>query len=369
VTGDPAPPLTVAHALLAAAQAQLGLPALGLGVAATWPPLSPLPMGSAAHIGAVIESDHGPRPAAVGVPAEMRSVALPWEDAQMVALSNLPEAVTRPGALAAAVATGGESLRVMYHHLNASPHPLLFAVTLHNQSPGTDRVWLAWASAAASSPLDAGHLAMRDFAGQHVRGAGAIVDLPAGRSLGLDETIVPPGHVLSGVAQVRLLMGAQVCVTVQAGPPPDASLPAPCEGPPADMLPGALPLQAVDVADGRHGFVSIGREPVPYGIAHRYVVHVVNPAHAPAAAVVILHADAGPARAALEIDGRLIDTPVALPGDPVPVARIPLSPCADRRIPLAVMPEAGSSYPVTLEISSEAPSSAVQDCQPAAGMP
>jgi hypothetical protein len=102
VTGDPAPPLTVAHALLAAAQAQLGLPALGLGVAATWPPLSPLPMGSAAHIGAVIESDDGPRPADVGIPAEMRSVALPWEDAQIAALSNLPEAVTRPCALAAA---------------------------------------------------------------------------------------------------------------------------------------------------------------------------------------------------------------------------------------------------------------------------
>jgi hypothetical protein len=38
------------------------------------------------------------------------------------------------------VVTSGESLRVVYHHLNASPHPSLLAVTLHNQSACTDRV-------------------------------------------------------------------------------------------------------------------------------------------------------------------------------------------------------------------------------------
>jgi hypothetical protein len=43
-------------------------PALGLRVAAAWPPLSPIPMGSAIRIGAVIESDHGPAPLPRGFP-------------------------------------------------------------------------------------------------------------------------------------------------------------------------------------------------------------------------------------------------------------------------------------------------------------
>src|SRR5579875_2623085 len=80
---------------------------------------------------------------------------------------------------------------------------------------------MAWGSAVAPSPLDAGHRAMRDFAAQHMPGAGAVADLPAGRSLGPEEAVVQPGHILSGVAQIRLLMSTQACVTVQADLRPD----------------------------------------------------------------------------------------------------------------------------------------------------
>jgi hypothetical protein len=350
VTGDPAPPAAISHGAALAAQALFRVPALR--VDASWPGLGPLGPGRSIHVGLVLGLDEtGGAPRAIGIPADVSNIALPWEDASIVALSNAPEDVRRPGTLWAGPLRH-DGLRLLYHHLNASPRPLSFLVSIENTSASADRLWVSWDSAEARSPLDAGHRAAAGFLGQYLRHAGAVVDVPPGVSVTVDVLRAPPGGVASGIAQARLIEGDEAWMVVSAGAPGGDAWSARQDGAPAGaaLRPATVTRMAQYTVGGRHIFLPIGDGPRPYGVLYAYLLRVANPFERPASVPVVAHADAGPARIAVAIGGAAIDTPALRPHDPVEIGRIPLAARATREVTVDALPEGGSNYPVLLEV-------------------
>ncbi|MFQ5811172.1 MAG: hypothetical protein ACE5JM_16260, partial [Armatimonadota bacterium] len=199
---------------------------------------------------------------------------------------------------------------------------------------------------------------------------GYVVQMPAGRRAEIQSQMLGSGDVASGLARLTNLSSAAVKVTVSADGdgatwgyfplvPPEVR--AAVSGEDCFFLPDKR-ITASYTVGGAWLFVDIGREAVVnrrgtrlhgnYGVRYEIKVQMQNPGAESARAEIAIRAGGGAAWGAFSIDGDTIEPPLLAPGQEFVLKTMTLPAGVSRTIGVRTMPEAASSYPVTLIIRS-----------------
>lgn len=376
VTGGPATLDTLRLAITTAARLALGVqPSSLVRLAQTQPPLVPLDASADETVVAGLTVQ------APGMPPALRlarfaltNTIIPWNDAEILLVSNSPETIPFGKILYTGALSSAQTVRLLFHHQNGSKSQHMFiAVTLSN--PGREPVSM-WVQGAVGGPsqeeVTPGHDAARVFLDEYAHHAGFLVRLPGNSTVPLYVEDLPPLAVTSGIAQFSLLDGDRVNVQVVARlasePDPSVMSFAPdfdrvhqrgafirpqigrtmrytVGGPPAIMVLAADPDL---LHEGQTGAPLQGN----YGVVYRFDVDVSNPTAASAVAQLVLHADGGQARGTFVIGDQIVESQLVQPNAPQTVTSFPLRPQTRRMIRILTVPESGSNYPVRLTLGA-----------------
>jgi len=374
VSGDPAPISVLRRAIrIAAHSAFPELQDAEIALAATRPTLTALPSGRSMHVRADLAvMTPGTGTIVWVVSVTLVNVTVPWHDAQQLFVSDSPETVDTDGILYSGIIRGGRAARILYHHQNAkATRDMWLSLGLTNTSPDPVQVCIFGATGGpAADELFAGHFAARGFLEQYQARAGIVVNVPPAGFVPILATKVPPDQVASGLAQIAVLRGSGVQVQLEAqfpriGEPPVFSRVLPMDtqhqrgvfgaplvqrnlsytvaGPVAQLWLGA---DQDLLRDEMNGAPLQGN----YGVVYSFDVRLTNPGPDPRVVALIVHANGGPAAAAIVVNGTLEDLAMVQPDAPQPAAtlRIPAASSVDAHI--STMSEAGSYYPLLMTV-------------------
>ncbi|MBC7286998.1 MAG: hypothetical protein H5T86_02930 [Armatimonadetes bacterium] len=284
-----------------------------------------------------------------------------------VLVSNDPEKVVASRVLMRDNLSTGESVRVLWHHVNASPRPLWFGLRLYNLGPTPAEVFLSDSVAGpVTDELYAGHVACREYLLALRRGAGVVLQMTPRCRVEVAARRARRGAIVSGMASIALLSGSRVVVELAAhsDEPSTGSLaltrddhltkltPFRFEGqitqqyeysPPAPWL--FIPLGKIPRRN-HHGRLLHGN----YGVLYRIDLTLRNPGAEPAELQLAMRPSGGAARAVLLVDDSLVETGVLLPGSEQVLASWNMPAAGEQRVRLSAIPQAGSNYPVHLII-------------------
>ena len=376
VTGNPAPVETLRLAIITAARAQvLGAPGGQVSLAETTPPLQPLPAASEIALRAVVQVQAGgAEPVTRAVSVHIRNEMLPWTDAQALLISNSPETLAFGKVLLNGAVSGGEPVRLLYHHANGSPtRRMTIAVNLSNPERDPIKLWvIGGAGNSGAGELAVGHLAARAFLDQYWHRAGFTVQIPGNTTLPLFLHALAPGAIASGIAQFTLLAGDRLNLQVVARleseiDPPTLSY-APdfdrvhqrgvfeppqlvrpqaytVDGPPATMAVG----DSGDAIHERQTGIGLDGN---YGVVYTFPIEVRNPRTLPSILGVVIHALRGEASGTVLVDGRIFDIPRLWHGERRLLTTVHLAPGEQRTLVVSTMPESGGYYPVDLTLGT-----------------
>ncbi len=286
-------------------------------------------------------------------------------DATVLMVSNRPERLPATGLWYEGRVPEGHPARLLYHHVNATPEIAELAVELVNSSAAPLRVQIVEGSGGPSSDeIFAGHKAARDFLERRADDVGYLISLPNGCAYTASASLLKPGQVISGLAEVRVLDAGELRVRVRLRPPsPDIVMPV--VPTPVERLSTwvfSQPQKGLDVTyrvgqqwafatigDGQ-ALSATGRESLDgdYGVFYDISFTVENPTDHPADIELVFMPGGGLARGTAIIDGRLCETGLLRYGETQRLHALNLAPGARQVVRVRIMPEAGSNYPVKL---------------------
>jgi hypothetical protein len=285
-----------------------------------------------------------------------------------------PEHVAAEGATMRASVDLNFPCRVYYYHQNkGDARRFLFMLT----SSEPARVQIVDSIAGPSQDvLSVGHAGSLNFLLGKLANQGTIIDLEPGVPYVLHETAARDNDVVNGIADVRVLAGTRIKLTV-AALATDTGVPAALAG---ARLPGdghhrygTFSLDAYGTyrldfqAGGADAAVTYGdREPtapnvVPgdpgrdigdYGIIQRITLRAANPAAEPADVTLFEQPHGGPVRSSFIVDGATIELGCARVPQRYRIASYTLAPNETRTIEVLTMTDGGSSYPLTVGLTS-----------------
>ena len=376
VTGGPATLDTLRLAITTAARLALGVQSSSLvRLGQTSPALVPLDASAAETViaGLTVQAPGMP-PAVRFARFALTNTIIPWNDAEILLVSNSPETIPFGKILYTGSLSAAQTVRLLFHHQNGSKSDHMFiTVTLSNPAREPISMWVQGAVGAPSQEeVTPGHDAARMFLDEYAHHAGFLVRLPGNSTVPLFVEDLPPLGITSGIAQFSLLEGdkvtAQVVARLASEPDPSVMSFAPdfdrvhqrgaflrpqigrtlsytAGGPPAMMV---LAANADLLHEGQTGALLQGN----YGVVYQFTVDVSNPTESPAAAQLVLHADGGQARGTFVIGDQIVESRLVQPNAPQPVATFPLRPQTRRTIRILTIPESGSNYPVRLTLGA-----------------
>lgn len=334
------------------------------------------------------EGGNGPpaEPVVLAVPARLQSpYALPVSrlvrttvlretvavrDPTVLLVSNRPEVVVANGVLFQDVVDGAHPTRLLYHHMNGSPHARILTVSLGNRSDRPARLLLLRGLAGPSpDPLYVGHVATLRFLRAVADGQGYVLELPPRSTYTFTAQGLAPRQLVSGILQLQLLEGEALEVAVHirspwllqgtvtsevnqpAYPHPRGTfqLTTVTVGPTVDVTRAAV---LVDLGtwgrprDLRTGEVLVG----DYGILYRLAPVLVNPQPRELSVDLTATAAGGPARGVFLIAGEVVELGVLRAGESQRLATWTLAGGETRAVEILTMPAAGSFYPVRLAL-------------------
>jgi hypothetical protein len=286
-------------------------------------------------------------------------------DAEVLMVSNRPERLPATGLWYEGRVPEGHPARLLYHHVNATPAAAELAVELVNASAAPMRVQIIESCGGPTSDeIFAGHKAARDFLERQADDVGYLVSLPSGCAYTASVSLLKPGQVISGLAEVRVLDAGELRVRVRLRPPtPDIMTPVVAT--PADRLSTWVfsePQKRFDltyrvgqqwafltVGDGQ-ALSATGRESLDgdYGVFYDVTFTAENPTTEAADVELAFVPGGGLARGTTIIDGRLCETGLLRYGESQRIHALNLAPGARQIVRVRIMPEAGSNYPVKL---------------------
>jgi len=302
----------------------------------------------------------------IGVNLISRPTALP----QSVLVSNEPERVTGPGTLLRERLAGGESCRLLWHHVNDTASvPLTFAVRVVNTGTQAAKVFILGDQAGPSTDeIHSGHVAMYDFWRMLLGSVGYVATVPPASAWQAYQCTTLPSRIVSGICQMTNLGPEALVIEVVAG-----------------SRASDMPLVAVDTnakhlsklsefrydvrqpaelfhqIGGAWSFLRIGMPssdpdivqlPGHYGVLYDITVQVDNAQQQPATFELAVVAAGGAGRGVYLIDGHLIDSGTMRPTQEKLLWRGPVAAGASRSLPVQTIPQAGSNYPVMLVVRS-----------------
>ncbi len=315
-------------------------------------------------------------PYAQTVAVSVVNLAQPHVDPKFLLVSDFPETITEDGTLFYADVNYDEPARLLYYHYADRGAPLRrVTVKVQNNGLVSSLIQLT-AGIAGPDPnvLAVGHASTLRFLKQEANDEGQIFEIPPHATLNVIEQLLPPVSLVSGLMAVRVVEGdgVRIAVVVQ-----DAS-DSPVE-PISDTLlssvvhhsrgvyevPDFSYDEAYTVGDDPT-VLHIGKLPLPnlvqgevlggdYGVKQSATVTLLNTGDADANVGMWLQPRGGRATATFIIDGDLVEMKATDPGRFALVRTFPVPAHGFRRVEIVTMPEGGSSYPVNVLFSSNAP--------------
>ena len=204
------------------------------------------------------------------------------------------------------------------------------------------------------------------------------MEVPPHTRVGLTVVRMAPGLTISGIAQLRLVVGKPPLVRVAADIPggdnslPVALQPFPTTWTPAEngrsytlsehVYPDPVKRIAANYRVGeRWQFINMGKKPIAsdggnrvlegnYGVFYDIELTLENPTARNANVQLVFDPTAGLAGAVFLIDGKYAEVPqINAPAEAI-LARYSMSPGTKRTVTVRTMPLAGSNYPATLVV-------------------
>lgn len=267
--------------------------------------------------------------------------------------------------------------RVYYYHQNKT-NPRRFALVLTAERPA--RVQIVDAVAGPSQDvMSVGHAGSLNFLLGRIVNQGTIVDLVAGTPYVVHDTAAADNDVVNGIADVRVISGSRVTLTV-AALPPGGAIEETLGGTrlPGDghnrygtfAIEGYGTYRAAYRVGGGDLTVTYGdREPtapnvVPddpgrdigdYGIIQHIVFTAANPTPSPATVYLFEQPHGGAVRSSFIVDGKTIELGCARLPQRYQIASYDLAPNESRTIDILTMTDGGSSYPLDVGLTATAP--------------
>lgn len=321
------------------------------------------------------------------VAVHITNLAQPNIAAKKLLVSDFPETIVENGTLFYADVNFDEPARLLYYHYaspGASPRRVL--VKAQNNSLDMSSIQLI-SGIAGPDPnvLAVGHDSTKRFLLREAAGEGRIFDVPPRATINVIDQPLPGGSLVSGLMQMRVVSGAGVRVAVVVQ---DADQ-TPIEPISDTLLSSAVkhsrgiyqvPQFEYDLAytvGGDPATMSIGKLPLPnlvqgevlggdYGVKQSAAVTLLNPLPDAQRVGMWFEPRGGRATGTFLIDGRLLQLHPVDPAHPALVRTFTVPPHGYRHLSIVTMPEGGSSYPVRITISSEAPPGGGWNLSPAA---
>ncbi|MBV9718183.1 MAG: hypothetical protein JOZ77_02625 [Candidatus Eremiobacteraeota bacterium] len=307
------------------------------------------------------------------------NVVLPPFAPALLFYDDDPEHVTQDGVLFRGSVTAAQPTRIFYYHDAADdPHTLVVALSSASQDPTS--VQLVEASAGPNMDvMHVGQTLTKNFLLTKARSESIVVNLPADEPFLFANVPMAARQLVSGAADVRVLSGGPVIVTVLAvsgGTDPRSLL----DG---AVLPGdghhrtgvfriaGFGTDALDyTAGGADATVVVGdTEPTPpsvdpsatgrdygdYGILHTIDLTINNPTSTPTTAYLFFKPLAGPARGSFLIDGNFFDVGCVRVANPYQITSFELKAGERYHTVVQTMTDGGSFYPAEIGLSATPP--------------
>jgi hypothetical protein len=381
VTGNPAQPDWLADAISKwVARVSPVMPYANISASVTQP-AAPLAPGASAQFPVAVQiTSDGRYFDQIGTTTvTVQNTALPPFDPAVLMYDDDPEHVASDGLLFRGTVTAAQAARLYYYH-DDTDDPRQLIVMLQNAGDAPASVQITDAMAGPNMDvMQVGQSLSKRFLLAKSAEESVVVDLPQNQPYLVTKLTMTSRQLIAGIADVRVLSGGPVQVTVLAVTPGvDPQMP--LSGP---LLPG----------DGHHrtgvfslaGFgndrltytvgaddatVVLGdTEPTPpnadasaighdygdYGVVHAIDVSLNNPGSTPATVYLFMQPLAGPARGTFLVDGNSVDVGCVRVPSRYQVTAFDLTPGQSSRAVVQTMTDGGSFYPVRIGLSTTAP--------------
>lgn len=310
------------------------------------------------------------------VEVTVSNLAQPHVPPKFVLVSDFPETITENGTLFYADVNPDSPARLLYYHYAAAGAPLRrVLVKVQNNGVESSLIQLT-AGIGGPDPnvLMVGHESTKRFLRHEAAGEGEIFEVPPHATMNIVDQLLPANSLVSGLMQARVVAGDGVRVAVVVQDANDS---------PVDPISDTLLSSAVRHARGVYEVpdffydeeytvgdvptvLNIGKLPLPnlvrgevlggdYGVKQSATVTLVNPQDAAAQVGMWLEPRGGRATATFLIDGELTEIRATNPGSFAIVKSFQVPAHGYSRVNVVTMPEGGSSYPVNVLFSSNAP--------------
>ena len=289
------------------------------------------------------------------------------QDPTLLMLSNRPEKIVSRGLWYEGNMLPNQPIRLLYHHVNASPYTSDLVVELLNPSSSPARVQIIEGTAGPSrDEIFVGHSASSNFIPRRFQDIGYLITIPPNWRYTPLVHRLPSGTIASGIVEFRSLSLADLVLRVRMVPPGGYSLfspfPSYCPEPkPAGWrFPSPQKTITASYTVGEHWtWIPIGKYAIPgtlegeqlkgnYGVLYRIQIELSNPTRKTEEVELAFAAGVEPARAVLMLDGRVVETGMMVANAEQRITTYHLRPGQTRTISIETMPQAASSYPVSL---------------------
>lgn len=304
------------------------------------------------------------------------NLAQPHVDPKFLLVSDFPETITENGTLFYADVNFDEPARLLYYHYADRGAPLRrVTVKVQNNGLVSSLIQLT-AGVAGPDPniLAVGHASTLRFLEQEANGEGEIFEVPPHTTINVVEQLLPPVSLVSGLMEVRVVDGDGVRIAVVVQDASDS---------PVEPISDTLLSSAVRHARGVYEVpdfsydeaytvgddptvLHIGKLPLPnlvegevlggdYGVKQSASVTLLNTGDSDASVGMWLEPRGGRATATFLIDGEIVEMKATDPNRFALIRSFSVPARGFKRVEIVTMPEGGSSYPVNVLFSSNAP--------------
>lgn len=378
VTGTPASAETLEEAV-----------ALGIRTAVTSKPgatvetrvLTPLPSSLGAGAEATVKvsvSIEGPDYFTVSrvVDVVIRNENTVLQAPVLLMLSNRPEKIGGEGVLFSSAFRRDQPTRLLYSHLNAGGGVQYLWVNLTNPSAEPVRVHVLQADGGpAQEELYVGHRCNTRFLEDLSRNQGVVLTIPPHRTWSLAQYRMPAREIVSGLAQMQLLSGDELRVTVETSADRErvGRIEKVVDAPfnPFRIHPKGVFARPNILVNERYVAGSSDAREIPfgkspwlidpvsgepntgnYGVLYELRVELQNPTSETRRISLYFQPVNGVALGSFLVEGRLLESACLKPPARQLISTLELLPQQNRTVRIITMPQAGSHYPARILIQS-----------------
>lgn len=297
--------------------------------------------------------------------------------------SNIPERVTNPGPLFSADLVFGKAVRMLFHHQNATPDPMVVQIVAYNISPTPAQIMLIRGDGEPDEdPVRSGLAGADQFLSSWLKSNSMLVTIPPFSKLPINARRLSSEYVTSGLIYLNLMSGGPNSVRIQTegvsgrdigdwDPAARSGLPwasvkartiSTFPPPASSSLIFSKPFREVKAeykVGGKFAFIRIGQHAIPslddrssldgnFGVLYTVRTQLSNPTPESKMVEIAFEASAGYSAGLFVIDGVKRVLPRILSKQELQVKSIRLAPGETRVLNLLTIPLSGSSYPATL---------------------